>query len=162
MGHEIVPSQDPSSFVELPWNSWTFERTNLTVGADQGASIVVSDILGQLKSRIGLSDTAVLRIKLQSARIWCTAAGPAFSHPDLRGIFYEVNGQTNIAARRSTQRDIGTLNVPARVGYVYPIDDKKEILSSPDGSKVVLNYVAAGDGSEVTVRIQLLWQSSGI
>lgn len=161
MGHEIVPPQDPTSFVELPWNSWTYERTDRTTSDDSGDNVSVQNIIDQLRSRVGLSSTAVVRIKIQSARIWCTSVGPSFPHPDLRGIFYEVNGQSGSATARSTQRDVGTLNAPARVGYQYPIDDRKEVLTFTDAATQISGYVAVGSGSEVTSRVQVLWQSTG-
>jgi len=133
-GHEVKPSPDPTAFVELPWNSWTFERTSTSATADSGSTVNVSDILAQLKARVGLSSTAVVRIKVQSARMWCTSAGAAFPHPDMRSSYYEVNGQTTSATARSIQRDIGTLNVPARTGFAYPIDDRKEVLTSADNN----------------------------
>jgi len=161
MGHEIKPPQDPTSFVELPWNSWTYERTDTTASADSGDNVTVKNIIDQLRARVGLSSTAVVRIKVQSARIWCTAVGPTFAHPDMRGIFYEVNGQGTSATARSTQRDIGTLNAPARVGYQYPIDDRKEVLTSVDDATLIAGYVVVGSGSEVSSRVQILWQSTG-
>jgi len=160
-GHVIKPSQDPTSFVELPWNSWTFERTDTTAQADSGDNVSVQNVIDQLRARVGLSTTAVIRIKVQSARIWCTAVGPTFAHPDMRGIFYEINGQGTSATARSTQRDIGTLNAPARVGYQYPIDDRKEVLTKTDNATQIAGYVVVGSGSEVSVRIQILWQATG-
>jgi len=160
-GHEIVPPADPTSFVELPWNSWTFERTATSAVADQGDSITVADILAQLKARVGLSSTAVTRIKVQSARMWCTSAGQGFPHPDMRSSYYEINGQTQSATVRKLLRDIGTLNVPAKTGYQYPIDDRKEILTSADSAVLVCGGVVVEINSRLTIRIQLLWQSTG-
>merc|ERR1711998_110199 len=113
-GHKTVPATNPPAFVQLPWNSWTFERTDNTTSDLQGFNITVGDVLTQIRSRLQISDTADLRIKVQSSQIWCTASGLIF--PDLEATFYELTGETTSTLQypRSVQRDKGTLNMPAR------------------------------------------------
>jgi len=159
-GHKTVPATNPPAFVQLPWNSWTFERTDSTTSDLQGINITVGDVLTQIRSRLQLADSADIRIKVQSSQIWCTAAGLVY--PDLEATFYELLGETtaNQQNPRSTQRDKGTLNMPARCGYMYPSADKREIVGSPQSGLIISNGVATSTGSELTFRIQVLWQSS--
>lgn len=159
-GHKTVPATNPPAFVQLPWNSWTFERTETTTSDLQGVSILVSDILAQIKARLLLTTGADLRIKVQSAQIWCTASN--LIYPDLAATFYELSGESVPTNQnpRSSQRDKGTLNMPARCGYMYPNADKREILGTNQGGLIVSNGVATSSGSELTFRVQVLWQSS--
>lgn len=159
-GHKTVPATNPPAFVQLPWNSWTFERTDNTTAALQGFNITVSDILGQIRSRINIDQNADLRVKIQSSQVWCTASGLVL--PDLEATFYDIAGETTATTQqpRSVQRDIGTLNMPARCGYNYPSVDKKEIVDSTQGNLIVTNGIATAQGSNITFRVQVLWQCS--
>lgn len=159
-GHKTVPAINPPAFVQLPWNSWTFERTETTSSDLQGFNITVNDVLGQIKSRLLLGDGADVRIKVQACQIWVTASGLLL--PDLEATFYELVGQSTPTNQypRSTQRDIGTLNMPARCGYQYPSADKREVLGAPDSGLIISNGVATSSGSNLTFRVQVLWQAS--
>lgn len=159
-GHKTVPATNPPAFVQVPWNTWTFERTDTTTQNLQGFNITVQDILTQLKNRLLFSDGADLRIKVQSAQIWCTAAGLIF--PDLEATFYELSGESTSVNQypRSVQRDKGTLNMPARCGYMYPSADKREIVGTPEAGLIVSTGVATASGSEITFRVQVLWQAN--
>lgn len=159
-GHKTVPATNPPAFVQLPWNSWTFERTDITTSDLQGFNITVGDVLTQIRSRLQLTDVADIRIKVQSSQIWCTASGLVF--PDLEATFYELTGETTSTLQypRSSQRDKGTLNMPARCGYMYPNSDKREVVGSPEAQLIIANGVATTLGSNITFRVQVLWQSS--
>lgn len=159
-GHKTVPATNPPAFVQVPWNSWTFERTDTTSQDLQGFNITVNDVLTQIKNRLLLQDNSDLRIKVQSAQIWCTAAG--LIYPDLEATFYELAGETTSTSQypRSVQRDKGTLNMPARCGYMYPSADKREIVGTPQAGLIISTGVATQTGSELTFRIQVLWQAN--
>jgi hypothetical protein len=159
-GHKTVPAPNPPAFVQLPWNSWTFERLDTTTADLQGASITVSDVITQIRGKLLLTEGSDIRIKVQSAQIWCTASG--LIYPDLEATFYELVGETTASNQypRSTQRDKGTLNMPARTGYTYPSADKREVLGSPQGALIISTGVASELGSNITFRVQVLWQTS--
>lgn len=159
-GHKTVPALNPPAFVQLPWNSWTFERLDNTTSDLQGFNITVADVITQIRARLLLADGADIRIKVQSAQIWCTASNLVY--PDLEATFYELVGETTSTTQypRSTQRDKGTLNMPARCGYTYPSADKREVLGSPQGSLIISNGIATESGSNITFRVQVLWQAS--
>lgn len=159
MGHKKTPSMDPSTFVQLPWNNWTFERTYEvpdTPAVPQ--TYKVNDIINQIAVRVGLTSVENCRIKVQSISSWSTATG--LGYPDVAAEFYELSGQQigSIQYPRSMQRDKGTLNRPARVGYVYPLADRKEIFGSPEGLLELAKFTRA-DNCALTTRIQVLWQS---
>merc|ERR1711998_505760 len=159
-GHKTVPALNPPAFVQLPWNSWTFERLETTTANLQGINITVSDILAQIRSRVLLDANADIRIKVQSAQIWCTAS--TLVYPDLEATFYELVGESTSTNQypRSTQRDKGTLNMPARCVYMYPSADKREIVGTPEAGLIVSTGVATASGSEITFRVQVLWQAN--
>lgn len=159
-GHKIVPALRPPQIVRLPWNSYTYSATYST---DQSpvVTITVSNIRHQIISLMGLEGSpGKIAMKIQSCSAWATSVGPAFAQPSLEGLFWELipvsTGETyNV---RSEQYDHGTLNVPARVGYSWPIADRKEILIDSNDSHVVGKFtVPQNSHLLVTVRVHILW-----
>lgn len=159
-GFKTVPADNPPAFVQVPWNSWTFERTDISTQAFESTTITVKDILDQIKSKVKLAESADLRIKVQSAQVWLTAA--ALIQPDLEVSFYEIANTIPAAGQypRSTQRDLGTLQKPAKIGYHFPSADKREIMGNIEDSYKIMSSVANEIDSHVTSRVQVLWQSS--
>jgi len=157
-GHKFVPSDEPTGFVERPWNTWTYE---VTVSTTQGATtfaVSAGNIQSQIRTKCQIAeDGNNLLIKVRTASAWVTAAG--LIYPDLQAVFYELdpNGTQSI---RSQQRDKGTLNRPAKAGYVFPAADAKEILGSSESGVSIMTATADTPGSIITVRCQVLWQSS--
>jgi len=164
-GYKTTPSENPTAFVQLPWNSFTFERTNVTVADFATETVTVNDILVQLAAKCGLAATpptvAIVRVKVQSAQVWCTVASTLLQ-PDIQVAFFELSGEATPTAQqpRSTQRDLGTLNKPARCGYSFPSADKREIISEAATLLKVVSTDAVTSGSAITTRVQVLWQSS--
>lgn len=158
-GHKTTPALNPPAFVQRPWNSWTFEQLDTTTTDLQGSTVTVATILAQIRARLALTEQSDIRIKVQSSQVWCTASGLVY--PDLEATFYELSGE--VAAEqfpRSTQRDKGTLNAPARCGYSYPSADRRDILGTPNAALSVVTGVATEAGSNITFRVQVLWQTS--
>jgi len=158
-GAKVVPSPVPRAFVQVPWNSWTYEDT-VTTTADAGLTEVVdfSKLSQDIKSKTGIAAGSSLRIKVQSAQVWCTAS--SLIYPSLKADFYELNGNSaNAASIRSTQSDKGTLNMPAKCGYVFPLGDSKDVLNSGDNNLSIVRGEAGAVGSVLTLRVQVLWQS---
>lgn len=157
MGHDFVPSIDPGTFVQRPWNSWTYERTDFSESEFQGLSVTVTDIMNQILGKNKVPEGGKVVIKIQKSAIWCTAA--SLIQPDVECKFYELNEKTVAPQQpRSIQRDVGTLNRPAKCGYVFPVADSKEILYSAEGALLVTVATPATTGSKVTTRINVLWQ----
>jgi len=159
-GAKTVPAENPPAFVQLPWNSWTYERAVTTSAALETITVSVDNIREQIRGNVKLATDADIRIKVQSAQMWVTA--PTLLYPDLEATFFELSGEKQAADQyaRSIQRDKGTLNMPARCGYMFPSADRREILGA---SEVSLNVVAGrptAEGSELTFRVQVLWCSS--
>jgi hypothetical protein len=75
-------------------------------------------------------------------------------------VFFELNPNDASQQIRYTQRDVGTLNMPAKVGYRYPMNDTKEVLSDADAALNVVLTTANSSGSQITHRIAVLWRSS--
>lgn len=159
-GRKTTPSAVPRAFVQIPWNSWTFERTNTTNADLVEEFVTINDIATQLRNKIGLDTTADLRIKIHSAQIWATVSSTLLQ-PDLTCRFYEINGESSNAPPRCEKRDLGTLNMPAKCGYIYPSTDQREIIRPGDsGSARVCSGAAVTQGTAITTRVQILWQQT--
>lgn len=160
-GHKTVPANNPPAFVQRPWNSWTFERAEVTTETFQGFNITVGDIIDQIRGKCAIAaEGNQILIKVQASQIWCTASN--LTYPDLDAAFFELAGESASIDQkeRSTQRDKGTLNMPSKVGYVYPTADRKDILGINQRGLIVCNGIATAIGSNLTFRVQVLWQSS--
>jgi len=159
-GHKVVPAMRPPQFVRLPWNSYTFSATYATAPDSNSIRITIGIIRSQIIARMGLTSApGVISMKIQSAQAWNTAIGPSFAQPSLESLFYELSTDSGGSySVRSEQYDHGTLNIPARGGYLYPLTDRKEVHTKLNDSHVVATFVtpSAANGN-VTVRVKLLW-----
>lgn len=162
-GAKSLPSPVPRTFIQYPWNSWTFEAITATTGASQLVRTIVQNVFDDIAVKLQLGSTVggpqeYLKIKVQSAQVWATASG--LIYPNLRADFYEINqgtGGINAASIRSTQVDKGTLNVPARAGYVFPVSDSKDVLNEGDKTLRIVDATPLDSGTVVTTRIHVLW-----
>jgi hypothetical protein len=110
--------------------------------------------------------TGRIALKVNSCYCWNTAVGTSLAQPSLEGLFWELNTDSGGSySVRSEQYDHGTLNIPARTGYLWPLTDRKEVHTVSNDSHVVASFVvpagANGNGN-VTVRIQVLWNCSAV
>lgn len=159
VGCKMVPSLNPTTFVERPWNSWTFESSKVTSAAFETVTTTVLDVLTQIATKNSLTAIEKCKIKVVNCKIWLTAKDLLF--PDLECNFFEISGDLSAPQNpRSVQRDKGTLNMPAKCGYAYPIVDSKDIVSIDEGARKIASGLAVALNSEVTTRIRVLWQSS--
>jgi len=157
MGTRTRPPLIPKTFVQYPWNSWTYESVFTTTDQVSTFSVTVQELTSDLSSKLGLDSLDGLRLKIQSAQVWCTAS--SLVYPSLQADFYEINGnQANAASVRSTQIDKGTLNAPARAGYLFPVSDSKDVLNDGDTGLNVVAGKADTAGSVLTFRVHILWQ----
>jgi len=160
-GHKTVPQNNPPAYVALPWNSFTYEKTQIAgaAGADQVTTI--AEIQVQLFARCGLQgqpNPAKVSVKVQSAQVW-GSAGSTLMAPEISTKFFELSGESPTSQSiRSQQRDVGTLSMPAKTGYAFPVSDRKEIAGDQPTLKVV-EAVAIYEGMYMTTRVQILWQA---
>lgn len=160
-GVRTSPSDNPGTYVMVPWNSFVYEKSVVTTSTTQAFPNTVNDILSQLVLRVGLSTATSVGIKIQSAQCWCTCAGATFAVPDLTAEFHELSSPQAGNTTRSLQRDKGTLNMPAKAGYRFPVSDSKEILDhAGSASNDVVTATGEDIGSVLTVRIQFLWRAN--
>jgi len=159
-GHKIVPALRPPQFVRLPWNSYTYSATYGTAPDQNSIRITIGTIRNQMIAQMGLTGVpGVISMKVQSAMAWNTAIGPSFAQPSMESLFYELSTDSGGSySVRSEQYDHGTLNIPARGGYLYPLTDRKEVHTKLNDSHVVATFVtpSAANGN-VTVRVKILW-----
>jgi hypothetical protein len=163
MGHKMRLADNPPTITERPWNSLTFQSIRVTTQDNEEINVTIGGIVDYVRSKLGIAETNNrLLIKVKTAAIWCTAAN--LTYPDVECMFYELSGEAQAADQgaRSTQRDQGTLNKPAKCGYQYPTTDSKDILGANTDqlSLVVMKGKASEQGSHLVFRAQILWQSS--
>jgi len=159
-GKKLVPALRPPQIVRLPWNSFTFSATYSTQSSAE-ITVSIGSIRSQIISQMGLTGApGIISMKVNSAYAWNTAAG-GLAQPSLQGLFWELQTDSGGSySVRSEQYDHGTLNVPARVGYLYPLTDRKEVHTVQNDSHVVAKFtVPSGSlpNGNVTVRVQVLW-----
>lgn len=155
-GYKMTPTDTPKTFVEAPWNSWTFERTAEHQADEYATEITIDNLITQLATKLSLTAIEKVVIKIHAAQAWVTT-GATLIQPNLEARFYElsrVDGQV-----RSLQRDVGSWNKPAKAGYVYPLVDQSEVYNITDSARKVVKVTAVAAKSQVTVRVQLLWRS---
>jgi hypothetical protein len=164
-GRKTIPQDNPPAYVALPWNSFTYEKTQTAGQALSVQSTTVQEIIQQVVARIGLADSlttgkADVRVKVLGCQTWGTVGGTLLV-PEILAEFYEISGESVTTQRpRSSQRDIGTLNKPAKAGYAFPVADQREIVADDLVALRVANVTAVKQGMELTTRVQILWQSS--
>lgn len=163
-GCPVTPQTNPPMYVQRPWNSWTFQRTDETTTELEAVSITVGSIIDQIRGRCNINTVGPgdignqISLRIQAAQVWTTASG--LIQPDMECVFFELNPNDANQQIRYTQRDVGTLNMPARCGYRFPMNDVKEVLSDNNSTLNVVQTSAAAIGSQVTHRISVLWRSS--
>lgn len=155
-GTRTVPPPVPRPFVQYPWNTWTYEANFVTATASEVFKVTVAELTADLQDKCSIDATDV-KIKVQSSQVWCIASGLVY--PSLQADFYELNGgSSNAASIRSTQADKGTLNMPAKAGYKYPVSDAKDVLNADDATLNIVAASAVDVGSNLTFRVHFLWQ----
>lgn len=160
-GKKLVPATRPPQIVRLPWNSYTFSATYSLSATSTKVEITVGNIRTQIRDRMGMGTSAVIGLKVNSAYAWNTSVGPAFAQPSMESLFWELTTDSGGSYKvRSEQYDHGTLNIPARGGYLYPLTDRKEVHGIQNDSHVIASFVTPAVVSKVTVRIMVLWNSS--
>jgi len=159
-GHKVVPALRPPQIVRLPWNSYTFSAT-YDSSSSSTITVTIGSIRNQIVSLMGLTGApGKIALKIQSAACWCTSVGPAFAQPSVEGLFWELIPVSSgeVYNVRSEQYDHGTLNIPARTGFVWPVADRKEIHSSQTDSHVVCKFTTPSTSNlNITVRVHILW-----
>lgn len=163
-GKALVPALCPPMFVRLPWNSFTFSATYATASANV-IEVSVGNIRQQIITLMGFGGSpGVISLKIQQAYAWNTSVGPNFVQPSIQGLFWELtsDSQGSYAVRKELY-DHGTLNRPGKLGYLYPLTDRKEVHTSLNDTHIVAKFTVPPGSLPhgfVTVRIHVLWNSS--
>lgn len=160
-GHKIVPRITPPQFTRLPWNDFTFTETYKTLAtSDNFISVTVGSIRRQIVDRMGLNGApGTLALKVISGAAWNISTGNGFTEPFIKGLFYEITPAASTYAFRSDQQDNGTLQRAARVGYMYPLRDRKEILTNTEENYVLASFRTQPnqESGNITIRFKVLW-----
>lgn len=164
-GTKFTPANNPPDYVEIPWNQYTWERTDVNDSNLEILPITVENIINQIRNRLNISDQGiaetgnVIKLRILDVASWGTAAVQTTGIPDLKMRVYELNPSDALTAR-TTLRDVGTLNMPAKLGYKFPVTDSRQILSDVDGAIQIATLQPATVGTRVTTRVHVLWKST--
>jgi len=159
-GQSFTPSVLPPDFARVPWHPFTFSAT--FAGDGQDGTISATTIRSTVIGICGISNTGRVEMKIDRARVWNISKGgtDGFSMPNLVTKFYELTpNDSGTQAVRCYRNDHGTLNMPARTGYVWPLRDRSEVLTSDDNGDVMT--MNGPTGTNVVVMINLLYRSLG-
>jgi len=133
-------TDNPSPFIQQPWNKWTYERTNSTI-----------------------AQFATVRFKILNAKIWGTSSGSEFPVPDIDMKFFQTTtSASTIKYPRASIRDKGTLNKPAKGSYTYPVTDRMVILDGTLPTTELFQSTSTNPGTDVTFRCNILWQTGSV
>ncbi len=156
-------ASNPSTFVRLPWYRFTFESQQKEVTSE--IIVQVQEIITQIKNRLQYSDEAKIRIKLQNAKVWVTAAGGStgdLSIPELTASFYPVTTLEVTPYPRAQLNDSGTLNVPARAAFKWPVTDKMTIVDTAGAGTRNVVVARTNTNVNVNIRVNVLFKTGNI
>jgi hypothetical protein len=154
-GTKFTPPPQPRSYTAIPWNSLTIEIEQAV--EDAASSELVVDA-NAVSAAIQLVTGSIPKFKVQRYEGWCTAT--ALSYPTLKAEFYDVVDQdpaTGVKEPRSQQSDRGTLNMPAKVGFLPPMSDQKRVLSGSTQELCRFSTGGALTGMTLLSRVHVLW-----
>jgi len=155
-GHKFVPELVPPDFVTHPWNAFTYSVVYNGTGADIG--VTTAQLVAYLRNKLGLAGDAQVPIRILKARVWCQTVGQLVQ-PNMITTFYELqaSGPTSLQNARVETRDHGALGRPAKAGYTWPLQDRKEVISDTQ-DLFILNF--RGPTSTVcTIMINFLYRT---
>lgn len=159
-GTKFTPAPHPRPYTAVPWNSLTVEFEQKVVSAETNEiDVTVNDVRSAIEEKVG----SIPKFKVIRAEGWCTANG--LSYPTLKAEFFDLVDQDPINPEaRSQQSDRGTLNMPAKTGFLWPMTDQKRVLSGPDTAVrlfKVTNGTNNDSGMVLLVRLHVLWKYTG-
>jgi len=161
-GQLITPSPFPPNFTVFPWNSYTYSVTYNVVSATT-ESITTTEIKTRLRATMGLESDAIITMKIERCRVWnistgSSTTGPNFVMPNITVRYFELSGGTSQPrSLRHEVRDHGTLDMPAKSGYVWPLRDRSEVLSNSEN--ITIASIDGYAGTKCVVMVNLLWRS---
>ena len=157
-GTKFSPAPYPRSYTAIPWNSLTVEFEQRVDDTTQEIEVTVNSVRTKIQEKVG----SIPKFKCIRAEGWCTADG--LSYPTLKAEFFDLVDQDPINPEaRSQQSDRGTLNMPAKTGFLWPMTDQKRVLSSPDTAIKLFKVGSGGaeSGMVLLVRLHVLWKYTG-
>jgi len=155
-GHKFVPELVPPDFVTHPWNAFTYSV--VYNGSNSQINVTTSQIVAYLRNKLGLTGDAQVPIRILKARVWCQTVGQLVQ-PNLVTQFYELqaSGPSMLQNARVETRDHGALGRPAKAGYTWPLQDRKEVISHEQDLFIL---IFSGPTSTVcTVNINFLYRT---
>jgi len=155
-GTKFTPPPQPRAYTAIPWNSLTLEFSQAVVSAEtKELEINVTDVRTAIQEVVGSSP------KFKAVRYECWGTANGLSYPTLKAEFFDIVDQDPINPEaRSQQSDRGTLNMPAKIGFLPPMTDQKRVLSGTDDA-VKLLKVSSGEiesGMILLLRVHVLWK----
>lgn len=155
-GHKFVPELVPPDFVLHPWNAFTYSVVYNGTGGT--INVTTSQLVAYLRNKLGLAGDAQVPIRILKARIWCQTVGQ-LAQPNLICEFFELqpSGSSNIQNARVQTRDHGALGRPAKAGYTWPLQDRKEIIA--DAQNLYILQFSGPTSTVCTININFLYRT---
>jgi len=147
-GRKVVPSADPSTIVEVPWNTIT-----LTFKASVPEASLVVVTLASIDSalRILYPSTLPYFYRIRSARIW------ELSNQSISTNFYSLESFEPINVSLSQQDDTPGKNHWARTGYVWPRSHQNIVLNNTD---LPVLGISTSSTANILIHVDVLWRSN--
>lgn len=161
-GQLFSPSLLPPKYAVLPWNSYTYSQTEDVINPATAITITTDKIKTRLRNQMGLEADAIITMKVERMRVWnisvgSTTANATFAMPNLNVNYFELANGSATRSLRQEDRDHGTLNMPAKSGYVWPLGDRNEVL--PSTENIQLASIYSYPGTKIVAMVNLLWRA---
>jgi len=158
-GYTFRPPQVPPPFATHPWNAFTYSVTYDGTGGN--INVTTAQLTAYLRNKVGLEATAEVPIKIEKAGVWATTKGATMPYPILTAQFYELqaSGASALQNARKDVRDHGSMTTPAKAGFFWPLQDRREVIS--DSQNLTVLQFRGDTGNACTVQIHFLWRAFG-
>lgn len=153
-GTKFTPAPQPRAYTAVPWNTLTLEFEQLVTDDTTAAlELTVADVSTAIQAIAG----SIPKFKVVKYEAWVTATG--LSYPSLKAQFFDVVEQVPGSLEpRSQQSDRGTLNMPAKVGFIPPMTDQKRVFQAESIRFANFSTGGADSGMTFLVRVHVLWK----
>jgi len=147
-GRKVTPSADPSTIVEVPWNTIT-----LTFEQDVPQASLVVVTLNSIDNalRILYPNALPYFYRLRSARVW------ELSNQSISANFYSLESFSPISVSISQQDDTPGKNHWARAGYIWPRSHQNIVLNNTDQPILGISTTSTAN---LLIHVDILWRSN--
>lgn len=146
-GKSIVPSADPSTIVDLPWNTITLTFENVLTSPQ--ITLTSADIDTNLRE--SYPSSGLYQYRIRSARLWETTGTASIS-----ATFFSLD--VSNPGFLLNQDDSPGRNHWARVGYIWPRSHQNQTLAASEEQNIVQTRASIATGATILLHIDILWK----